>query len=132
MKIANYFKQWGESWPVIALIILSGIGAGLLSGIIALPFGLLIELTGMAEPGDESRRWAFAVWCAGMVVTLPIQVNSALRNWYRDRLREDDRAHDAEMAQIEAENQAALASGGEAALARLRNERWARENGSRR
>lgn len=127
MKKPNYFNEWGSGWPVIVLIVLSSIGAGVVSGLIAVPFGLLIEITGLVEGGEPSYRWAFYVWCAAMFVTLPVQLNSALKNFYRDRIREEDRAHAAETARIDAENAAALASGGEAALAKLRNDRWLAE-----
>ena len=127
MEKPNYFKAWGDAWPVVILIVLCGVGAGLVSGLIAVAFGLLIEVTGLVEGGEPSYRWAFYVWCVAMIVTLPVQLNSALKNFYRDRIREEDRADAAERERIDAENAAALASGGEAALAKLRNDRWLAE-----
>ncbi len=123
----DWFEQWGKAWPVVALIALCIAGSGFVSAFVAVAFGLLIEVTGLADGGDESYRWAFYAWCVAMIAIFPVQMNGALRTWYRDRFREEERAEAIEDARIAAENQAALDSGGEGALARLRNDRFMAE-----
>ncbi len=125
--MSNYFNQWKRAWPVVALIGLAIVGAGMMSAFIAVPFGLFIEATGLVERGEDSYRWAFYAWCAAMIVTFPVQMDGGLRSWYRDRFSEEERAEAVERARIDAENQDALESGGEAALARLRNDRFMAE-----
>lgn len=83
MEKPNYFNEWRAAGPVTFILAVVLIGSGVGAAILGVVAGLIFEVTGMADPGDQSNRWA--IWAAGLayVFIAPVGVNRAMTSHYQ-------------------------------------------------